>query len=681
MKIAIRPNNLEILEQELQQSLLSEILSAPLKVNCNLYQESLLIVVEHTADLQLDVKATWGRLEATINSKHPEFVRKVGVCLKVTGEKQPYQFYSFNIKPQTGTNLVGNVISDTIARSIPVVSGTKKEDLSAEKLTVDSNNWRWEDISYIHDQQVNRSNPQDVENGSLDLPSSASFVKQEAENNNFGDYDFFGDNPFDPQDLDLVLNDEPVVIEQIENNHQIVTEAPLKDEVITQKEAEPVKVFPPAKPVIKNSSQGVSLPLVNILLGLGVAGAFFALCFYVLSRPCVIGECRQINFAQKLAEKAAGSVDASKFSVNPVVAQENLEKAIAELNTIPLWSPRYQEAQKLIGNYQEQSAELEQLFLATEQVKQAVILAEKSPHPTERWQKIEKLWRSSIEILEGIPTDSYIYKLAQDKIPNYQKNLAAVQKRSMLEKQAEQKLNAAMNAANIAKAQEGIAQEFDTWQIIDNNWQTAYNGVVAVPKGTLAYQKAQELLPEYQRKLTAARDRSWHEKIGKDAYKEGLELSEQARVFEQRESWLQSVEYWEQARNSLANVPKKSSYYAEAQTLIKTYESSLNEAEIKLKQAQKIQQTTNDLEKICKGSPMICGFELREDEINIKLTSAYIEKIKQMATKSGKNTRNQIEKHLKTLQIALEAISDNAEIPINVYNPEGELLGKHKPKK
>jgi len=43
-------------------------------------------------------------------------------------------------------------------------------------------------------------------------------------------------------------------------------------------------------------------------------------------------------------------------------------------------------------------------------------------------------------------------------------------------------------------------------------------------------------------------------------------------------------------------------------------------------------------------------------------------------------TRQAVEKHVETLQKALEAIAENAKIPMQVYDNEGKRIASHEPK-
>jgi hypothetical protein len=74
---------------------------------------------------------------------------------------------------------------------------------------------------------------------------------------------------------------------------------------------------------------------------------------------------------------------------------------------------------------------------------------------------------------------------------------------------------------------------------------------------------------------------------------------------------------------------------------------------------------------------------VNKDLITVRITPAYQEKIETTATQGdqtgNEKPRSEAEKHVQTLKIALETISDNAQIPLEVYKPDGQKIGVHIP--
>jgi hypothetical protein len=54
-------------------------------------------VGEHPRSLVLKAKPTFAVLEAAILEIQPEAIQQIGLCLKITGQKQPYAFHSFTM--------------------------------------------------------------------------------------------------------------------------------------------------------------------------------------------------------------------------------------------------------------------------------------------------------------------------------------------------------------------------------------------------------------------------------------------------------------------------------------------------------------------------------------------------------------------------------------------------------
>lgn len=69
--------------------------------------------------------------------------------------------------------------------------------------------------------------------------------------------------------------------------------------------------------------------------------------------------------------------------------------------------------------------------------------------------------------------------------------------------------------------------------------------------------------------------------------------------------------------------------------------------------------------------------------ISVWLSAEYIRKIQQTATVASTNpdpkVRQGLDLHVKTLRTALEAIADNAQLPLELYDPYGAFIGRHTP--
>ncbi|MFS8119758.1 MAG: hypothetical protein ACMG55_14915, partial [Microcoleus sp.] len=98
MTVAERQSNAQILEVKLQKHLQAAgFKNLPLYISCDFRDESLTVVGEHPRSLVLKAKPTFAVLEAAILEIEPEAIQQIGLCLKITGQKQPYAFHSFTM--------------------------------------------------------------------------------------------------------------------------------------------------------------------------------------------------------------------------------------------------------------------------------------------------------------------------------------------------------------------------------------------------------------------------------------------------------------------------------------------------------------------------------------------------------------------------------------------------------
>jgi hypothetical protein len=421
--------------------------------------------------------------------------------------------------------------------------------------------------------------------------------------------------------------------------------------------------------------------LLSPQMGIGVLIALA--CLYTLTRPCVIGECKEIDRARELAEKSRQTVETVPSSRAPGLAAKELNGAIALLKTIPWWSPYHREARGLLKDYREDEGELTSVVAA---LRMAGLAAEKSqnpPHEVAEWQEMERLWEDAIAQLQQVPANSLIYSFAEGRLAGYRSNLAEVRGRLELERQGDRTLEMAKKTAQIAQARQGVAKGAESWQLVYDTWQSAANTLASIPDGTIARQEGQLLLARYQPKLEEARDRKTIEQVGLEAYNRAVNNADQARIFEGRQAWIEASQSWARAVSFAEKVPQTSSYHVETQALLPTYKQAWQQAEVQANVESRVEKARSDLSRTCAGSPKVCNYGISRDLITVRLTPEYVEKIKTTAItgdRSGNpSPRDQAENHVQTLTIALQSISDNAKIPLQVYMPDGKKIASHFP--
>lgn len=614
---ATRRNNLQILEEDLQRQL-QEVgfQNLPLQISCSFVEETLMVVGEHPPSLTLKASPTLAAIQSAVVKLQPKAIQQVGICLKLLGQKHPYAFHSFSMEPSfLSRAAVSKSRVPTNSAIVPVSLRREEETIGLEgKESIAT-----EDLD---------SSQEEFSDISASSNYPESIIIQAAE---ISESD---GNPFDANDLE---------------------------------------------PVTKKSFR-FSLVALIWVIGAGTVTALLLSFAYALTRPCVIGKCTAFADAQQLNQQSVNTLKAKKTINSVEEAQGKLNQAIANLEAIPFWSPRYSEAQKQLRNYRGQKKNLDSVIAAVEKGKSASIKSQNPPHSEENWIEIKSIWEEAIIPLTKIPKDSPVYPFSQNKLKEYKANLAAANKRLLTEEQGETKLNSAQNTARITEAREGVAQLPESWQKVESGWQTSVTMLGSIPKGTTAYEQAKVLLPKYETKLAKARDRKTIEEIAEDSYTQAVTAAAQARIFEQRKGWFQASEYWQNALTYAQEVPTTTSYYVKARPLITSYKASLQEVKAKLQVERVLLKARNDLDKVCNGSPKVCDFTISDKLIAVQMTPGYVQKLQQTFLKAGDKdvkTRQGVEKHLKTLQVALEAISDNAGVPMKLYDAEGKAIGIH----
>ncbi|MBS0016634.1 MAG: hypothetical protein KFF72_09820 [Arthrospira sp. SH-MAG29] len=421
--------------------------------------------------------------------------------------------------------------------------------------------------------------------------------------------------------------------------------------------------------------------LLSPQMGVGVAVALA--CLYTLTRPCVIGECREIHQARSLAQQSQNTIETIPTARAPGLARQELVGAIALLETIPWWSPHHLEARMLLRDYQHEQQNLTSVVTALTMAGMAAQMSQNPPHPLDDWQKMQQLWEDAIAQLQKVPPESIIYPFAETRLTQYRGNLATVRGRLSLEREAQQTLESAKNTAQVARARQGVARHAESWQSVYDTWQSATNILASIPPGTMAHQEAQLLLVRYQPSLEDARDRKTIEQVGLEAYNRAVNNADQARIFEQREAWNEANRAWGRAVSFANNVPQSSSYYLEMQSLIPGYNQAWQQVQAQVQIESRLEKARADLSRTCAGNPKICNYGISRDLITVRLTSEYIQQIKNSAISGDRagnpQPRSQARNHVNTLIVALESISDNARIPLQVYMPDGQKIGTHFP--
>lgn len=425
------------------------------------------------------------------------------------------------------------------------------------------------------------------------------------------------------------------------------------------------------------------IPTPLLVVGGGVALATVFTSIYMLTRPCVIGQCQPLETAQQLNKVADHLTRQADSHSDLLPVQQQLVEANNYLKEVPRWSFRYQEAKHLSQNLSSQWAILNQMSQALEQASSATQQGQNPPHTTQEWQVTRTLWQQAIATLANIPANSALFGLAQQKLSQYQASLQVVNQYLNLEQEASKKLLLAKNTSVLAQTRGDTAMSLQTWQKVKATWDSAINSLAAIPRTTTAYQEAQQLQARYRTELAAASDRVAKEQMAIKAYSEAISKANLAQRDEQQNQISKAVTHWNQALNFSKQVPNGTQYYRQVQPLIASYSLAIQQAEAKLKAANVLQKARSDLNRTCLGNIQVCQYAANSELILVQLSSSYEKAVRKYASAKFQRdlkTQADVVAHYRTLKQALEAISDNANISLQVYESDGSPLHSYKPK-
>ncbi|WP_193199543.1 hypothetical protein [Nostoc sp. MG11] len=414
-----------------------------------------------------------------------------------------------------------------------------------------------------------------------------------------------------------------------------------------------------------------------IMLGAVLGFVVLAGGAYCLTRPCVMSECKQVQIAEQLKTESQQLTRRAKSENELFAVQQGLQAASVALKPIPRWSPHYQQAQELQTNL---SGRVEKINQVVKALQTASIAAQKIQTPAyslEELQARQHLWRQAIAPLEAVSPNSELYALVQAKLLDYRVKLHTVNQQMLIAEKWLKKLTAAKAVANAAANREATAKSLNDWQKIQSTWQVAVNALNVIPQTSPGYQEAQKLLADYKPKLTAARDRTTQEQLAAKTYQQAVSTANQAKAYEQQNQWQAAATYWDQALQTAKQISRDSFYYTQTQTLIEPYSVALKQAQEKLQVTSNLQQTRTDLDKTCVNGIQICTFSIDNEGIIVRLTPEYDQTIQNSLVNSySENLATSVDltNHLQTLREALAVISENANLPLFLYDAQDQIV-------
>ncbi len=628
MTTAVRPSDLKMIAELIEERLHAELPeNLPLRIRCAYKQGNLIVLGEHTQDVKLDLPPTFKAIQQAILALVGYVPGQLRLYLRVKGQKTPYAYHAFKT-PQP----VGAVMEPGGGQPVLLLDRTPARVSNPRESTPPP-------VS-------------EEERQAMDLAVEA-----------------FPLNPFDTPPPETAFEDQLDLDPDPESPRQRQRQPQRQRQRQRQPQRQP-----------RNQPSAWLLPLsacVSIALVLGSA------TFYALSRPCAIGQCRELLAANELTQDSAQLLQAAQYQQQIQTARQQLTAASQLLAGIPLWSKDYGTAQRLLERNRNLTAGLDEMVTALDNALNAVSQGKNPPHPVQVWESVAASWQQAIALLESVPPDSPVYNLALEKLPTYRANLTEIQGRIQAEKAGREQMVAVMSVAKVAIARSGVAQSVESWETINASWQQVIQRLEALPKGTMAHQEASQLLPGYRSQLQLSGERKTKEKIATEAYQAAILAADRAESATRERQWSQAVEQWNQAIASAEQVPTGTYYYPKAAASLQEFKVQQEVAQVELKKANLIAKTRGDLTTTCQGNPKVCEYTLTDSVISVWLSADYIRKIQQTATVASTNrdpkVRQSLDLHVNTLRTALEAIADNAQIPLELYDPYGAFIGRHSP--
>ncbi len=616
-------DDLERLGRILTERLEAEFLEiVPFEARCVFKEDTLSILAEHAEYSEPDRQKAFNLLHEALQEQQPEYSIPVVVYLRVEGKREPYTYHSFTLEPFV-----------TATSDEPVV-----EEASADEVDED-NPFDWAEITETESIWV-----EGLENSEAKFLEDSSSLDET-------------DSEALPEILPAPSSWEPPNSEESYPNEQ------------------------PHRTPNPQSVEGWRPVLPVILAGTGISLAVFFASFYALTRPCVINTCQEMPLAQQFSNKSVQTLEMAQSGQEILQSKRQLHQAIIILKRIPIWSSEYNQAQELLKVYQAQEQHVDRLIEGMNQAATASAKSQNPPHSLSEWQEIQKLWQNAIATIVQIPNNSKIYQLAQQKRQAYQVKLALINQRLTTEQKANKGLQEAKEDAEIASARQGIAQSLSDWQEAQTTWQSSINWLSQISPETTVYREAQQLLKSNKSQLEATRTHELQEEFAANAYQQSLQMAQLAKNSQNSNQWAQAISNWHNAVTSLKQIPNSSLYYSKAQLLIGSYTDAFKQAQGKLQLAVLMQQAHKDLNKTCSGVPQVCTYTVTSSLIKVQMTPAYARTVKQTAltAKEMRDYKTQLGvfNHVLTVGKALEAISDNAHLRLEVYSPDGTLIQTH----
>ncbi len=673
MQYSPRLDDLKVLDCFLKDQLHAHLgRVVPFMVQC-IYREGVLwVLCQHSPETVIDTQATFRVLEKILQAEEPVVQLPVRVYLRIAGQKQPYGIESFNIypvvksiqdknndqksavvsqspsvnenkqsnfppppptglpapspliqAPRTSIPAVGQLIAPVAPPS--TANSVKKpliEETTLEQMSLANNN--------------SDSAPQ-TPVVSLPPPATSSVPAPPTAIVNFGDND-----PPDQENYDDGADDRT-------------------DQQLTSSSSKPRKT--------------------GLMIGGGLGLVALGLGLFGITRPCSIGACPQIQQSQQDFKKSIATINGTATVPELQTAQSKMQQSVASLRAVPFWSSSYTQAQTNLKNYERHSTMLDLAVSGINKAEQAAQPGKKKPASPAAWQESQQLWTGAINDLEKVSTDSEVYPLARQRLTDYQQQLATTNQNINTEATATKNLNSAKTLSVTTAQKQPQAKSLEQWQALQKDWKEVNSLLNGIPAGSSAYAEAQTLKKLYAPQILVVNNKMQQEKVAGDLSQKAETAAQVAQKFQKDQKLDESLSQWNNAIGFLQKIPNDSTYQASAQQRIPTYNAALKKVITTKNQAQ----ASKDLKQTCEGNPQVCSYQVTDQAIKVKLLPGYAEKVRKVASEANvqgdNNAKMGLISHLQSLGNALEMVSNNSKMPIQLYLENGKLLQSYTPLK
>jgi hypothetical protein len=421
-------------------------------------------------------------------------------------------------------------------------------------------------------------------------------------------------------------------------------------------------------------------------LRLGVAAGLGAILLgglgYVVTRPCTVGSCDRISRAEAAGEAAQMALSDRPSPQTVLEMRDQLQGVVRQLRPIPPWSPHYADAQQRLQGYEQKLQDLNRVIAAQQVANQAVAAGQSPPHTVSHWQGVATDWQTAIDQLNEITPDRSLYStLVEPKLKEYQVNLATIESRIDAEQRADSSVNQAQQVAAMATQQMKQASTLSAWETTLTNWETAVTQLQQVPQGTLAYGEAQKLLSDYQAELSQVRTRTRQERVAEQFYTEAAASAATARQHASENQWTLALMNWRNAVTQIQGVPSGTVRFQESQTLLKTYQAALSQAQENLRLAMLFQKVEPSIAQAC--APGLCRYAMQNGKVRLDLAEGYGELVELSITpppqRVAPRVSNQMINQANQLLEAVTTIGKQNQLPIELYDAQGSFIARYQP--